>query len=113
MNDLDQIRRQNARATLDTLNTQRRAGYHCVVEFQGLNAVDIHAFKSFPEAKNKCGDIFAQPGATATYYPPIFIDVVDHLDRVNDSLANQARAALATAGRPFPATADTRPSETN
>lgn len=99
MNDLNQIRRQNARATLEKLNTLRRQGYHCVIEYQGLHAVDIHAFKSFPEAKTKCGDIYAEPGAAASYYPPIFVDVVDHFDQIETSLAQQARSAVGQAFR--------------
>lgn len=92
MQDLEQIQRANARATLPELSRLRGEGYHCVVEYQGANAVDVHGFKTEAEARAMQAAIQEQVGASAAYYAPL-VNPLDVAQQQDDSLAAQAKGA--------------------
>lgn len=120
MNDLEQIAKANARATLPELARLRGEGFHCVVEYQGVNAVDVHAFQTADEALACVTRISSEYGASARYHAPTTVaEATDPLakdDQISDSLAQQAAAAglkgfefVTGEEPPYPARLATRP----
>ena len=96
MNDLEQIQKANARATLPEISRLRGEGYHVVVEYQGVNAVDVHGFKTYDEAITKQAEIDSQYGAKSVYYAPTagaVADPLEHAEQQDTALAQQAQSA--------------------
>ena len=92
MQDLEQIQKANARASLGTVKSLRDDGYHVVVEYQGLNAVDVHGFATKDEADTKKIEIANLPGGSAAYYGPT-VSPLAHSEQQGDALAQQAAQA--------------------
>jgi hypothetical protein len=70
MHDLNTIRRLNAEAHAESINTARAAGKHVVAEFAGLHLMTTYAFDDVADALAAL-KAPAEAGDSRAYFPPV------------------------------------------